>query len=246
MDVYPKLDLKAHYSEYKEQIEFVLRSASHSLHSIQNAKDEKKIAVANGFIDVFAQLAENYDYSKILSLLNSKEMDIYLPLFTNISSSKFNFNRWLQNVNEHLFCALNKSNIIGDANFKSEKFIEVYLQLTSTFLYVMKGETQRIITAKSQWKFSGSKQFLDNCMNCQLFNLGEPQHNECLKVFRKFLAFMESGDENNQLTEHIQKFRSQLRLVSSAVNFFKAILKQIILLENITFHSVDDIKCSLC
>lgn len=216
MVVFQKLNLNAHYLQYKEQVDFVLRSACQSLALIKNPKNEHKISVANGFNDVFSQLSTTTDYMNFFSILNaftndtnSKGLEKYLPLFTDLSSCGFDTKSWLQNVNKHLFEVLNNAHIIDDSKQTKQK--EIYLKLTCTLLFLINVECQRTIFMKTPWRFSESQRFLKNCTEFGLFHDGDTQYSECFKLLSQFLECLCTKTENGEFADSLQKFLKKFK-----------------------------------
>lgn len=216
MVVFPKLNLNAHYLQFKEQVDFVLRSACQSLSLIKNPKNEHKISVANGFDSVFTQLSTTTDYEIFFAIVNaftngtsSKGLERYLPLFTSLSACGFDSKSWLQNVNECLFQALNNANIIDDTKQTKQK--EIYLQLTCTLLYFVNVESQRTISMKIPWGFSESQRFLKNCTEFRLFHNGATQYSECFKLLSEFLDCLCTKAEKGEFADSLEKFLKRLK-----------------------------------
>lgn len=189
MLIFSKFNFKAQYTQDTKQ-HFILRSACESLSMMTNPKRAYKVSVANAFNHVFARLATTSDYAKFFSILNAftndthtKGLERFLPHFVGLQLNGFDLESWLNSVNTHLFQVLVNANIIDDENQTKQK--EIYLQLTSTLLFLVNAELQRTVSMKKPWQFSECQRFLKNCI--ELFRNSEERFTLSFQFLSKFL-----------------------------------------------------------
>lgn len=185
----------------------MLRSACHSLYSIKNAQVKQKVSVANSFADVFSYFATAETYAHLITILtwftSTKDLEIYLPLFTELSETDLDIESWLNTASTNLFYALDNANIIDSSQTKQK---EVYLQLTRVLVFFVNVETQRMTHLKSKkCEFKESIRFLDKYAQSKLFLECDPQYVECFTLLSEFLRFIRLN-KSGELGEHFQNF----------------------------------------
>lgn len=212
MLVFGKFNVNSHYSQYKEQCDFLLRAACHSLSVMKNPQIEHKVPVANAFNDAFAQLAAASDYKNFFSFVNAfvssshnTGLDRYASLFSNLHSHGFDLESWLQNVNKYLFQVLNNAHfLMDDAQQTIQK--EIFLHLTCTLLFFVNVEAQRSDSMKKPWQFSQCQCFLNKCIDLRLFRNGDKQYTKCFNLLKEFLECLGTGAENGAFADSMAKF----------------------------------------
>lgn len=205
--MFQKIDLKSNYSDYKEQVEFLLRTACQLLRSVPKPKDTFTLSVANAFEGIFSKIAETPSYDKFFAITkiftSFDGLDKYLAPFAQLNLPDFDFKRWLHNINNSLFQTLK--------NAKISSFVQkdMYLELTHVLLFFVNAETQRTICSHSAWRFGESLRFLENCTKLDLFQRGEKQYNESFELLQKFLACLQVDKE--KLAQTILEFHVKFR-----------------------------------
>lgn len=195
---------------YKEPVEFLLRSACHSLYSIKNPSIEQKVVVANGFTEVFSYFATAQTYAGLITILTwfTKETELYLPLFTELSTADLDIELWLKTASTNLFWSLKKANIIDSSQSKQR---EIYLQLTRILVFFVNAEIQRMNHLKSiKCALNESIRFLDQCTQSKLFLESDPQYIDCFKLLNEFLSFIRLN-KSNELGESFQNFMNRFK-----------------------------------
>lgn len=212
IQLFPKMDLKANYSQYREPVEFVIRSACHSLSTITNVRVKDKVAVANGFATVFGCCGNTDSYTNLLKMVywftSMKDLERYLPFFTELKPSQFDLGSWLQTATANLFQSMNLANASDNLNQTKQR--DTYLQLSHVLLFMVNAEAQRAGYLKNSWEFNESIRFLKNCTEFKLFREGDQQYNECFKMLNQFLVCIYS-DKSVTLNESLQKFIKKLK-----------------------------------
>lgn len=209
--MFPKLCFNTFYLQFKEHFDFALLSACKSLSLMPNAKIVYKLAVAQAFNDVFAQIGTTSDYLHFFSFVNAlsnaahtKGLERFIPHFINLHSDGFDLESWLKNVNVHLFEVLENANIVDDSDQTKQRGI--YLHLTSTLLFLVNVESQRSISMKKPWQFTACRRFLKKCTEFQLYRDGDKQYSKCFKLLNDFLECIGTEVENGAFGESMNKF----------------------------------------
>lgn len=198
------------YYLYKDQVEFVLRSASSAITRIEKPSSTQIDSLANAYTLVLSEIAQGSAYENTFRILDwltvGGDLNATLVPLIKCSSSEFDINNWLCIINERLFAVLNRAKIQDDSTHAKRK--DLFLQLSRTLLLFVSVEAQQ-----GKWKFTESKRFLKSCQRLELFQKGKDieQYRMSFGIHLDFLDAVNSNDTKHTVAADITSFCTKFK-----------------------------------
>lgn len=96
-EYFARIQLNGNYKANPERIDYLLRSASHALATLQNLKMQHVVTVANAYETVLSEIAQDDAYDNDFVILNWSLFEQFVKFVPKMPPSAFNLSVWLRN-----------------------------------------------------------------------------------------------------------------------------------------------------